>query len=47
MYGPARHAYRRNVKRKKWGRDRRSGMKTAEEKLTPDSLPMEHLGAGR
>jgi hypothetical protein len=45
MYGPARQACRRNVEWHKWGRDRRSGVKTAEEKLMPDSLPMEHLGA--
>ena len=47
MYGPARQAYRRNVEWDKWGRDRRSGMKTAEEKLMPYSLPMQHLEAIR
>jgi hypothetical protein len=47
MCGPARQAYRRNVEWDKWGRDRRSGVKTTEEKLILYSLPMQHLGAGR
>jgi hypothetical protein len=47
MCGPTGQARCRNVKRKKWGRERRSGVKTAEEKLMPYSLPMEHLGAIR
>jgi hypothetical protein len=44
MCGPTGPARCRDVKRK-WGRDRRSGMKTTEEKLMPYSLPMQHLGA--
>jgi hypothetical protein len=45
MCGPTGQARSRNVKRKKWGRERRSGVKTAEEKLMPYSLLMEHLKA--